>query len=88
VDGDGPWISFQTGEHTDGPQLGDKNAVLDVRLIEGRQFLEFGKWPGRTFTAVSFDKLRGENIEACDEDFLKLVKHKRATERQPETVDA
>jgi hypothetical protein len=62
--------------------------VLIVRLVEGRQFLEFGAWPGQCFAAVHFDKLRGETIEACDEDFLKLVKHKRATERQPETVDA
>lgn len=60
--GDVGWCIIQTGEPAPGPTKGDICRVLQVRLVEGRQFLNLAGYQADGFyAAANFKKLRGED---------------------------
>jgi hypothetical protein len=74
----GPWVCAQTHHTIPGPSSGQRLAVELVYFVEGIQFLVFAAYEGG-FHAFAFDRLRGDQAEACEEEFIKLVRRDFAT---------
>lgn len=70
------WTDMMTGELDNGPAKGLVLRVNDVKFILNYHALAFDGWPAY-YTAGSFRKAVIEKQEACEEDFVTLLKRIR-----------
>lgn len=73
----GPWFNWAYGDGTDtmrGPQAGEVNRVCGSFIDEyGDLQLELAEYPGDDFLASVFRKIRPDEHEDCEPEFVELL---------------
>ena len=71
----GDWFSFEKQDFDGiGPELGSVHKVTFVSIQHGGVALDFAEWPDEWFWADAFRKIRPDEHEACEPEFVTLIK--------------